>query len=52
MAFSRTNHHAVSAARIPEVAFGIRAKEREIIDLCRSSEFSRAKLLRAVQSKP
>jgi regulator of RNase E activity RraA len=40
------------AARIPEVASGIRAKEREIIDLCQSPEFSLEKLLRAVQTKP
>lgn len=39
------------AARIPEVASGIRAKEQEIIDLCQSSEFSLEKLLRAVQTK-
>ena len=31
------------AARIPEVASGIRAKEREIIDLCQSPEFSHGK---------
>jgi 4-hydroxy-4-methyl-2-oxoglutarate aldolase len=39
------------AARIPEVASGIRAKEREIIDLCQSPEFSLEKLLQAVQPK-
>jgi regulator of RNase E activity RraA len=39
------------AARIPEVASGIRAKEREIIDLCQSPEFSLEKLLQAVQTK-
>jgi 4-hydroxy-4-methyl-2-oxoglutarate aldolase len=39
------------AARIPEVASGIRAKEREIIDLCQSPEFSLEKLLQAVQAK-
>jgi 4-hydroxy-4-methyl-2-oxoglutarate aldolase len=39
------------AARIPEVAFEIRAKEREIIDLCQSPEFSLEKLLQAVQTK-
>ena len=40
------------AARIPEVASGIRAKERKIIDLCQSPEFSLEKLLQAVQTKP
>src|ERR1035441_7495586 len=39
------------AARIPEVASGIRAKEREIIELCQSPEFSLEKLLQAVQTK-
>jgi 4-hydroxy-4-methyl-2-oxoglutarate aldolase len=39
------------AERIPEVAAGIRAKEREIIDLCQSPEFSLEKLLHAVQTK-
>ena len=39
------------AARIPEVASGIRAKEREIVDLCQSPEFSLAELLKAVQTK-
>jgi regulator of RNase E activity RraA len=39
------------AARIPEVASGIRAKEQEIIDLCQSPEFSLEKLLKAVQTK-
>jgi 4-hydroxy-4-methyl-2-oxoglutarate aldolase len=39
------------AERIPEVASGIRAKEREIIDLCQSPEFSLEKLLQAVQTK-
>ena len=39
------------AARIPEVASGIRAKERKIIDLCQSPEFSLEKLLQAVQTK-
>jgi regulator of RNase E activity RraA len=39
------------AALIPEVASGIRAKEREIIDLCQSPEFSLEKLLQAVQPK-
>jgi hypothetical protein len=33
------------------VASGIRAKEREIIDLCQSSEFSLDKLLKAVQTR-
>src|SRR5450631_3927685 len=40
------------AARIPEVASGVRAKEREIIDLCQSPEFSLERLLKAVQTKP
>lgn len=39
------------AARVPEVASEIRAKERQIIDLCQSSEFSLEKLLQAVQTK-
>ena len=39
------------AARIPEVASGIRAKEREIIELCQSPEFSLEKLVQAVQAK-
>ena len=39
------------AARIPEVAAGIRAKERKIIDLCQSAEFSLEKLLQAVQTR-
>jgi regulator of RNase E activity RraA len=39
------------AARIPEVASGIRAREREIIDLCQSPEFSLERLLKAVQAK-
>jgi regulator of RNase E activity RraA len=39
------------AARIPEVASGIRAKERGIIDLCQSPEFTLEKLLQAVQTK-
>src|SRR5664280_1377152 len=39
------------AARVPEVASGIRAKEREIIDLCQSPEFSLEKLLKGVQTK-
>jgi regulator of RNase E activity RraA len=39
------------AALIPEVASGIRAKEREIIELCQSPEFSLEKLLQAVQPK-
>ena len=39
------------AARVPEVASGIRAKEREIIELCQSPEFSLEKLLQAVQTK-
>jgi regulator of RNase E activity RraA len=40
------------AERIPEVASGIRARERGIIDLCQSPEFSLEKLLKAVQTKP
>jgi regulator of RNase E activity RraA len=39
------------AERIPEVASGIRAKERQIIDLCQSPEFSLEKLLQTVQTK-
>jgi len=39
------------AARIPETASEIRAKEREIIDLCQSPEFSMEKLLKAVRTK-
>jgi regulator of RNase E activity RraA len=39
------------AARIPEMASGIRATERKIIDLCQSPEFSLEKLLQAVQTK-
>jgi len=39
------------AARVPEVASRIRAKEQEIIDLCQSPEFSLEKLLQAVQTK-
>ena len=39
------------AARIPETASEIRAKEQEIIDLCQSPEFSLEKLLEAVQTK-
>jgi hypothetical protein len=33
------------------MASGIRAKERKIIDLCQSPEFSLEKLLQAVQTK-
>jgi 4-hydroxy-4-methyl-2-oxoglutarate aldolase len=40
------------AARIPEVASGIRAREREIIDLCQSPEFSLERLLQVVQPTP
>ncbi len=40
------------AARIPETASEIRAKEQEIIDLCQSPEFSLKRLLEAVQTKP
>jgi 4-hydroxy-4-methyl-2-oxoglutarate aldolase len=39
------------AARIPETASEIRAKEQEIIDLCGSPEFSLKKLLEAVKTK-
>ena len=39
------------AARIPETACEIRAKERQIIDLCQSPDFSVEKLLKAVQTK-
>ena len=39
------------AARIPETASEIRAKEQEIIDLCQSQEFSLKRLLEAVQTK-
>lgn len=39
------------ASRIPEVAAGIRAREREIIDLCQSPEFSVERLRRAVKTK-
>ena len=39
------------AARIPAVASAIRAKERQIIDLCQSPGFSLEKLRSAVQSK-
>ena len=38
------------AARIPEAACEIRAKEQEIIDLCQSPVFSLEKLLKAVQT--
>jgi len=40
------------AARIPDVASGIRAREREIIDLCQSPEFSLERLLQVVQPTP
>ena len=40
------------AARIPEVASAIRAREREIIDLCQSPEFSLERLLQVVQPTP
>src|SRR5260370_6430627 len=40
------------AARIPEAASEILAKEQEIIDLCQSREFSLERLLEAVQTKP
>jgi 4-hydroxy-4-methyl-2-oxoglutarate aldolase len=39
------------AARIPEAAAEIRAKERMIIDLCQSPGFSLEKLVEAVQAK-
>ncbi len=39
------------AARIPDVASGIRAQERMIIDLCQAPDFSLGKLRRAVQPK-
>jgi regulator of RNase E activity RraA len=39
------------AERIPEVASRIRGKERKIVDLCQSPEFSLEKLLQAVQTK-
>ncbi len=39
------------AARIPEVASGIRANDQTIIDLCRSAEFSLEKLLKAVRGE-
>ncbi len=38
------------AADLPRVAAEIRRKERKIIDLCRSSEFSEEKLLEAIRS--
>ena len=40
------------AARIPDVASEIRAREQAIIHLCQSPEFSVEKLLKAVQTKP
>jgi regulator of RNase E activity RraA len=39
------------AARVPEAASELRAKEQEIVDLCQSPEFSLEKLLKAVQTK-
>lgn len=39
------------AAQIPDVASSIRAKEREIVDLCQSPGFTIDKLLKAVQKK-
>lgn len=39
------------AARIPEVACEVRTKEKEIVELCLSPEFSLEKLQRAVQTK-
>jgi regulator of RNase E activity RraA len=40
------------AAQIPEVAAATRSKEREIIDLCQSPDFSVERLRKAVQTKP
>jgi 4-hydroxy-4-methyl-2-oxoglutarate aldolase len=37
------------AAELPAVAAGIRAQERRIVDLCRSSEFTVEKLQKAIQ---
>lgn len=42
---------AEAAARIPEAAARIQAQERRIIDLCRSSEFSRERLWQAIQNR-
>ena len=39
------------AARVPEAASELRAKEQEIVDLCQSPDFSLEKLLQAVQTK-
>lgn len=39
------------AYRIPKVAGEIRAREKRIIDLCRSNEFSRQRLQSAIQDK-
>jgi regulator of RNase E activity RraA len=39
------------AARVPEAASELRAKEQEIVDLCQSPDFSLEKLLKAVQTK-
>jgi 4-hydroxy-4-methyl-2-oxoglutarate aldolase len=39
------------AAQIPDAAAAIRSKERRIVDLCQSPEFSLQKLLTAVQTK-
>jgi regulator of RNase E activity RraA len=39
------------AARVPEAASELRAKEQEIVDLCQSPKFSLEKLLKAVQTK-
>jgi 4-hydroxy-4-methyl-2-oxoglutarate aldolase len=38
------------AAQIPEAAARIRDEEKRIIDLCRSREFSREQLRRAIQN--
>jgi 4-hydroxy-4-methyl-2-oxoglutarate aldolase len=40
------------AARVPDVAAEIRAKEQNIIELCQSPEFDLEKLLKAVQTQP
>jgi len=39
------------AARIPEAAARIRAQQKRIIDLCRSREFSRERLLHAIRNQ-
>jgi len=40
------------AARIPEAAARILAREREIVELCQSPDFNLENLLRAIQPKP